>query len=168
MDYSRYAASVKAGVFEVACLEITHSLITPIRRAMWPTDWVATISGTPTTFTNAIDAGGWDSAKPKMDSSGRATRSLRLNDVDLACLTAFNALKGSVEMAVCTIRLYLFDIASPTDFTNLQITEIYTVETYSPDGTGILNLSVGTQDVGNQRAPRPQHTLANTPGLRGR
>ncbi len=159
----RFAASVPADVSPVWCLEFSHSTFAaPLRRAWWPSDWSVVIDGATVVFTNATDAGGWSSPQPTVDDSGIATRTLSIDDVDLTYRNALASTRGDDEAVQCVIRCFA------SDDSTLMIAEYYDVRDFSGLSSGKLTVTVGTPDIGNQRFGRVKHTLANSPGLRGR
>lgn len=161
MNLARFAACVPVGIYQVGCLEFSHSSFGVLRRAMWPADWTVTISGSPVTFPSWF-SGKWLAAYPTIDDTGRASRSITLEDVNQVVESALDGARGSSEFVQCVIRIYA------TDDSSLQIMEAYQVEDFSQDENGVLTVNVGTADIGNQRFPRQFHTIQNSPGLRGR
>lgn len=165
MNLARYTASNHAGVLPLLCLELSHSAWAAAeRRVMQPDDWTVTIGGVPTLFKGfgASEAGPWLAANPTTDDTATAQRSIDLDDIDSSLFKQIEAVRSLDEHVAC--RIYLFLSSAPDVVLYAQQ---LSVDSASIDG-GKLTLSTQTIDSGNRRFPRILHTLANTPGLRGR
>lgn len=165
MTLARYAASNPAGVIPLLCLELSHSAwAAPERRVMQPDDWTVTIAGVSILFKGfgASEAGPWLSANSTTDDTATAQRSIDLDDVRGFLFRQIQSVRSSDEHVVC--KIYKFLSTAPDI--------VLYAQQLSVDGAGIdggkLTTSTQTIDSGNRRWPRTLHTLANTPGLRGR
>jgi hypothetical protein len=165
VSLDRYAASNPAGVYPLECIEIAHpSWSLQERRVMQMADCTVTIDGGPMLFRGYGDseAGAWAAAHPATDDQALAQRQIALDDVDKALWSKIEDVRGSVDKVTC--RIFLF---ASTALAAPLYAETLSVEAAAFDG-GMLTLTARTTDAGNRRFGRILHTLANTPGLRGR
>lgn len=165
MSLARYAASNPAGVIPLLCLELSHSAwAAPERRVMQPDDWTVTIAGVPTLFKGfgASEAGPWQAANSATDDTATAQRSIDLDDIDGSLYRQIESVRSSDEHVICKVYLFLSNALDVVLYA-----QQLSVDAASIDG-GKLTISTQTIDSGNRRFPRVLHTLANTPGLRGR
>lgn len=167
MNLTRYAASVPRGVVEVACLELSHSAWPAVqRRAGQPQDVTVLVDGLPVLFPGFNSAGPWLSEHPGTDDSGRAERSVQLDDADRALEQLMDDTAESAEPVIARLRYYLSsDLTVP--LTDPLIVETYEVREYEPDDDA-LTLTLRTRDLSTLADPGLRHTLENSPGLRGR
>ena len=160
---ARYAASNPLDVLPLPCVEFAHpDWDAPHRRVIQPDDWTVTIDGVPTVFPGWHQAGPWLSEYPASDDSGRAGRSLSLDDVSNELANLLEAVRESDSPV--TVRLWLFrsdDLAVP------MIRERYKVASFRP-GDGQLLVDCVSRDLSMIADPFIRHTRINSPGLRGR
>lgn len=162
MNLSRFAASVPAGVYEIACLQLSHSTFGVHRRVFQQDDVTVAIDGALVTFPGWRDAGAWLGDYPTTDDSGRAQRTITMADPD-------NAVHALIEATVELSEPVMLDLYYFTsdDLNAPKIRERYEVQTSQPDDDK-LTITAQTLDIANLTDPVIRHTLANTPGLRGR
>lgn len=160
----RYAASVPLAALPYVCLELSHQAWPqPFRWVQQPNSVEVTIAGTPTVFPGWDDVGRWESGNPGTDDSGRAARTLQLDDVHGAVLAA---LESVVESAVkVQVRFWLF---ISTDTSAPVLAETYAAQGFAPRDDGTLQIDCVSRDLSVMADPWLRHTRSNTPGLRGR
>lgn len=163
-DLARYAASAPLAALPYGCLEISHpAWPQPFRRVQQADAVTVILDGTPTVFAGWNDAGNWQAGNPSTDDSGRARRTLAIDDVDNAVLAA---LESVVEHPVkVAVRLWLF---ASTDTSTPLLRETYAAQGFAPDDDGTLQVECVSRDLSVLADPWLRHTRSNTPGLRGR
>lgn len=163
MSLARYAASNPLRVLPLPCLELSHpDWSAPHRRVIQPGAWTVTIDGVPTEFPGWHQAGPWLSEYPATNDSGRAGRTLSLDD-------PFNELAGlieSVRESVDSVRARLWLFRSD-QLDVPMIRERYKVRRLRVDD-GRLQLDCVSRDLSLITDPWIRHTTINSPGLRGR
>lgn len=165
MSLARYAASNPAGVVPLLCLELSHSAWAAAeRRVMQPDDCTVIIAGVPTLFKGfgSSEAGPWQAPNPTADDTAKAATQLAIDDFEEALYLLIESVRSSDESVAC--KIYGFLSSAPDVLLYASQMSINGVSTQG----GKLMPTASTMDPGNRRCPRILHTLANTPGLRGR
>lgn len=164
MSLPRYSASVPLGTLPYACLEVSHpAWAAALRRVIQPEPVTVTIDGTPTVFAGWDGEGTWISDYPSTDDTGRARRTVQVDDIDNALLLQIEAVTESEDPV--SVRLWLF---LSTDTATPVLAERYTMQSCAPNDDGTLTLQCVSRDLSVLADPFIRHTRSNAPGLRGR
>lgn len=163
-DLPRYAASVPLAALPYACVELSHpAWPQPFRWVQQPDAVTVILGDVATTFEGWQTAGRWESGNPGTDDSGRAARTLQLDDVHGTVLAA---LESVIESPVKVQAKFWLFISSDTSAPVLA--ETYAAQGFAPGDDGTLQIDCVSRDLSVMADPWLRHTRSNTPGLRGR